>query len=391
MGHKSLLNVVTIGYAKRALEVGARERKRMSQYASVVGELHIIVFTRDTEGYPAEQKEGNLFLYATNTKTRLGMLWQAYQIGLQIINTNNNQWVVSSQDPFETSIVGRAIAMCHRAHHHVQVHGDVFNVLSYKASLIQRIRVIYGRYVIRRSECIRVVSERIKDSLIKYGVSAAKITVLPIQSDLTLFLDVGKKREYIVDKPLQFLYVGRFSSEKNISLLITAFAKVVTQFPEVRLTLLGDGPERRNLECLITSLHVEKQVTISSWRDDVPAVMMEHDVLCLSSDHEGWAMVLLEAAAAGLPVITTDVGCVGECVHDGQHGLVIGVGKEAEFVVALKKYVETPGLVKAHGQAGHVLAKNQVLPEEVFLAKMVEVWAVSVNEKPVILTSNGQT
>ncbi|MFT7644863.1 MAG: hypothetical protein ACI9BF_000524, partial [Candidatus Paceibacteria bacterium] len=103
-----LLNLITVGYAKRALEPETREWQRMKRYASVMGELHVIVFTRKAEGFPDRQQVGNLFLYATNAKTRPGMMWAAYVIGRRILKKNTERrWVVSSQDPFETALVIR--------------------------------------------------------------------------------------------------------------------------------------------------------------------------------------------------------------------------------------------------------------------------------------------
>jgi len=341
-----------------------------------MGELHTIVFARQSEGFPAKQQEGNLFLYTTNAKTKLGILWAAYRIGRGIIKKKREKrWVVSSQDPFETALVSRAIASGNRATNHVQLHGDVFNPRSYRESFLQRLRAVYGRDVVRHTSCIRVVSKRLKRSLESLGVSAAAITVLPIQADLEAFLNVGSERVYRSQLPLSFLYVGRFSPEKNLSLMIQAFMNITKEYPEASLTLLGSGPLQSALEDQVSKLGLENRVEFKGWTNDVPGVMAAHDVLCLSSDHEGWGMVLLEAAATGMPIITTDVGCAGEVVRDKENGQVVSVGKVDMYETAFRQYCSEPSLIPKHGHRSREIASTFALSETEYLNKLVEVYS----------------
>lgn len=367
------LNLITIGYAKRALELGSRERFKMLKYASVMGELHVIVFTLQSEKFPAVQQEGNLFLYATNAKTRLGILFSAYRIGRSIIKRGGiKSWMVSSQDPFETALVGRAIAGCNRASYHVQLHGDAFNPNSYSTSFFQQLRVVYGRYVIRHTKCIRVVSNRLKRRLEDFGISPKIITVLPIQADLDSFLEVGRRRVYQGKSTPLFLYVGRFAPEKNLPLMIDAFKNISKEFPEASLTLLGSGPLQSVLQAQVSTLGLDSKVDFKNWTDNVSGVMATHDILCLSSKHEGWAMVLLEAAATGMPIITTDVGCAGEVVIDNENGKVVSVENVNDYTSAFRQYCNNPHLVQEHGHEGHKLAATFSLSETEYLQKLVE-------------------
>ncbi|MCD5381652.1 MAG: glycosyltransferase [Candidatus Pacebacteria bacterium] len=316
------------------------------------------------------------------------MLFAAYRLGRSIINSQESKyWVVSGQDPFETSLVSRAIAKQGNSVSHVQVHGDVFNPLSYKTSLFQRLRAIYGRYVVSHTKSIRVVSNRIKISLQSLGVSPDTITVLPIQTDLEPFVSIVKTRTYKGSALPSFLYVGRFSSEKNVSLLIKAFKIASKGFPEARLTLLGSGYLKKKLQNQVSDLNLETRVIFQDWTDSVANVMQAHDVLCLSSDHEGWAMVILEAAAAGMPIVTTDVGCAGEVVVDGENGRVVSVGVLDDYVEALKQYLHKPEMVKVHGTASFELAKTHSVSRPEYLRILMESYTNS-NKNPDILTGN---
>lgn len=384
-------NVIAIGYAKRALVPHSRERTRMVRYAQQLRQYHLIVFTKHNEGFPAVQQEGNLYVYATNAYTKLGMLWRAIRIGRTILKSHNEWSVVSSQDPFETALVGRAVSFGNRATNHVQIHGDVFNPLSSNGQLLQRLRIIYGKYVVRHTPRIRVVSKRIKHSLELLGVSVKCITVLPIHADLETFFKVGEMRSHVVSGNLSFLYVGRFSKEKNLRLLINSFAEVAKKYSQSSLTLLGSGPEKDNLERLVAFHSLAGRVRFEPWSDEVSVFMAQHDVLCLSSDHEGWGMVMLEAAAAGMPIITTAVGCAGECVRDNENGHVVLVGDTEQYAAAMEQYLIEPGLVSTHGDRSTQIAKEVALSEAEYIQQLVDSFTFCREDKPVILTSNGKT
>lgn len=370
---QSLVSLVTIGYAKQILKEGTRERLRMVKYATVLREFHVIIFTLKKAGFPSVQKEGNLFLHATNARTRIGMLWNAYRIGQDILNKEpSRRWVVSSQDPFETSLVGSIIARGGHITHHVQLHGDVFNPDSYKSSFLQRLRVTYGRYIVRQAGCVRVVSDRLKQSLVNMNVPEEVVSILPIQADLKNFIAAKEHRSYKKESPLSFLYVGRFSSEKNIPLIIHAFSQVIKKFPGARLTLIGEGTEQGRLVELIKSLGVENSVYIKPWTNNVVESMMGHDIFCLASNHEGWGMVMAEAAATGMPVITTNVGCAGEIVKSNYNGQIVPVGDCEAYVTAMQHYLYHPELVEVEGQRGHSIVESHSLSETEYLKKFVE-------------------
>jgi glycosyltransferase involved in cell wall biosynthesis len=171
---------------------------------------------------------------------------------------------------------------------------------------------------------------------------------------------------------VSFLYVGRLAPEKNLPLIINAFAGLATTYSDAKLTLLGDGPLKHDLQTLISTLQLQGRITIKSWTEDVATEMSRHDVLCHSSHHEGWGMVLVEAAAAGLPVITTDVGCAGECVRSGETGQVMLVGDTQHYQQAMELYLRDPSLIAAEGTRGHTLVKEIMPNEATYIQHLVE-------------------
>lgn len=114
--------------------------------------------------------------------------------------------------------------------------------------------------------------------------------------------------------------VGRLVEVKNYPSLIKAMAIVRDRYPNTKLFLAGEGPERNKLEPLISELALEQNVTLLGRRDDVPALMKLYDIFVLPSFSEGLSNTLLEAMASGTPVVASRVGGNGEIVAEGISG-----------------------------------------------------------------------
>lgn len=152
--------------------------------------------------------------------------------------------------------------------------------------------------------------------------------------------------------------VGRLAPEKNQALLIRALAGELG--PRQRLILVGDGAERSSLETLSRDLHLEGFVRFTGARDDVARLLSAFDVFALSSRSEGLPLVLLEAQACALPVVSTRVGGIPDLVDDGQTGLLTAPGNEAAFGAALRTLRLDPLQCERLGRAGHdrVIARH---------------------------------
>jgi glycosyltransferase involved in cell wall biosynthesis len=149
---------------------------------------------------------------------------------------------------------------------------------------------------------------------------------------------------------------GRFvDREKRFSLLIDVMADIRREIPRAVLVLVGDGPDRRRYEQAIKSRGLEDTVRLEPWRHDLPSFLKSFDVFLQASNYEGWGRACVEAAAAGLPVITTDVGLAGELLIDGVSALVVPVGDREALSRAVVRLYSNPqerrGLARAAGEA----------------------------------------
>ena len=145
--------------------------------------------------------------------------------------------------------------------------------------------------------------------------------------------------------------VGRLDPVKNQSSLLKALAGLSPRFPNLRLTVVGDGPLRASLETQAASLAIIDKVTFTGARSDTPDLMRGFDVFVLPSINEGISNTILEAMATGLPVVAGRVGGNPELVVDGVTGRLYDPADPASLEQALLPYLTDPALRQAHGKA----------------------------------------
>lgn len=136
------------------------------------------------------------------------------------------------------------------------------------------------------------------------------------------FFDIAPPSETIGDCAA---YIGRVDENKNVVTLIRALADVRKTFPAVRLLIAGDGPDMPRVRATISELDLANAVELLGYvkHDRLPQVLTKARVLALPSQHEALGQVLLEAMAAGRPVIASRVGGITEIVSDGKNGLLV--------------------------------------------------------------------
>ena len=157
--------------------------------------------------------------------------------------------------------------------------------------------------------------------------------------------------------------VGRLNPVKDQAALIAAFARVHAAKPQARLVIVGDGPLRDALQARIDVAGLQAVAQLVGDRDDVPRWLTGMQVFALPSRSEGYSIALLEACAAGLPIVATDVGGNREIVREGINGALIAPGDVEALVHALHARVADPELAQQQGQAG----REWVLREGSFL------------------------
>ena len=154
------------------------------------------------------------------------------------------------------------------------------------------------------------------------------------------------------------LGVGTLHERKGFKYLISAYSKIHKDYPNSRLIIAGEGPERNSLENLIKNLSLSDKVFLIGQSNDVPALMQCSNLMVLPSLKEAFGLVLLEAMQAGLPIIASKVGGIPEIISSPEKGLLIEPANKNELVKSLHKLLSKDDLSKRFSQKGIEHWKN---------------------------------
>jgi len=249
-------------------------------------------------------------------------------------------------------------------------HGHVFH--SYFSPLKTRIFIEIERRLSGISDAIVAISEEQRNDLVNiYKVApAAKTHVIPLGFDLRKFGEqMEQKREsfrrhYQLEEGCVAIgIIGRIVPVKNHELFIRAWQKITTPFTQkIHAFLVGDGEDRLKAEKLCEELGIiyntpesrktGASLTFTSWIEDVDRVMAGMDIIALSSMNEGTPVSLIEAQAAGRPIVSTEVGGVRNAVLPNQSALLSPSGNVDLLAKNLLILISDPQLRTTMGLAG---------------------------------------
>lgn len=343
------MKILNISLEKNLFKDGSKPQQRVLGYSRLFERFDLIVLTEKNQ---ALLKFVNMEIHPTNSFSRLFYLCDAYSLGKKLLRKYQHE-VISAQDPFEAGFIAWLLARKNNVKLQIQLHGDYFASPYWREeTLFNRARYYLGRWIIKKASSVRVVSQRIKDSLVKLGLEPEKIIVLPIYTELLKReVNMAKEKEGVV-----FLTVGRLVKVKNIDLQIEAMSQIIKKYPATTLLIVGNGPERNNLEEKIKRSGLSEKIKLLDWQDDLTGFYSQADIFLLTSNYEGWGLVVIEAASFSLPIIMTDVGCAGQVIKNGEGGLVVTVGDKKALEEAMVKLIEDKELRKCLGQGARAAA-----------------------------------
>lgn len=317
-------------------------RERMRNYAEAIGELTIVLRGRKTQ----TETDGNLTIH----QVRCSKLFAPFVLGdyaRELVEKRGIE-LVSTQDPFEFGIAGVRATKDTAALLHIQVHTDFlspwfvraknYRSAQVKMPLLNRVRVRIADWVLPQAHGIRVVSERIRHSLIeRYGEGLAPISVIPVAVEVADCEPVPFPEHAF---RYNLLTVGRLEPEKRIEDILHALARVAHRYPMIGLMVVGEGRERKRLQKMATTLGLSQRVQFLGARRDVCGLMKSAQAYIQASAYEGYGRTLIEAAMAELPIITTDVGIVGEVLRGYEEVLPAPVGDSTQLSVHIVRLIE---------------------------------------------------
>ncbi|MBI3448540.1 MAG: glycosyltransferase [Acidobacteria bacterium] len=146
--------------------------------------------------------------------------------------------------------------------------------------------------------------------------------------------------------------VGRLHPDKGQRLLVEAAPAIFRGLPRAKILLVGDGPQRGEIEARVRELRLDGRIELLGDRRDVPSLLAGMDLLVLPSASEGFANAALEGSSSGLPVVVSDVGGNPEIVEDGITGRVFRPGDAAMLASCVVDLLRDPDTARRAGAAG---------------------------------------
>lgn len=271
--------------------------KRMAEYKEAFGELDILL------------AHGNIFRF-------IGTFFAGFKM------LSREKYDVITAQGTEHALLAWIFSKLFKTPWQMQIHTDIFSPYFWHGSFKNKLRVVLAKFLLRRADCVRVVSEKIKKSLTAYGVKL--MAVIPI------FVDTEKIKNASIKTDLHKKYPGRFiilmasriTREKNIGLALETIS-LIRENKRIMLLVVGDGPEVESLKFKAYKLGLNDNVVFEPNTDDLISYYKTCDLFLLTSNYEGYGRTLVEAAAArldsarqaGAKIVSSDVGIASEILE----------------------------------------------------------------------------
>lgn len=221
------------------------------------------------------------------------------------------------------------------------------------------------RWILRHMDRVVCVSDGQAAKVRRAGVHHDRIRVIHNAINLARFdrPDVGGRAilESLFPTPpaLIVIGVGRLSPEKGFDQFVEAARILAPRYPTTGFMIVGDGPDRAMLEGRVREAKLVDRFVFAGFRSDVDNLLPGADVLVQSSYTEGLPNVVLEACAAGIPVVATDVGGTSEVVQDGVNGYLVPSGDPEILATRLGELLNAPAQRRSMGADGREFVRKE--------------------------------
>jgi glycosyltransferase involved in cell wall biosynthesis len=353
------VNVLLIGSdaSLSANRSHVNSQDRLVLYGKYTSKIFMVVLSARNKSSTVKRLSSNVTVYAHSSKKILVAL-NSYRTCCRICKENNIN-VVSTQDPFFTGFLGYLLKLRFKIPLNIQIHGNVFGNSYWLHENRQNYLLHeFGKQVIAKADTIRAVSKLAKKELAASGVKETKIYVCPVPVDQTKFntfsvAEVAETRKkYGFKNGKIVLFVGRLVKAKNIPNLLKAAQMVLEEYPDTTFVLCGDGDQKKSLMSLSNEFGISKNVFFVGQigNADLARFYQACDFFVLPSDYEGLAMVLVEAALFGKPIVATNVSGSCEVVVHGETGFLVPPRNSDQLSLRIKDLIRQPELAKSMGE-----------------------------------------
>lgn len=206
------------------------------------------------------------------------------------------------------------------------------------------------------SDCVICVSENVKKHAQSMMGVQNKLVTIYNGVEAPAFLAREDAHMKLAPHVTAHTWIGTISElvpNKGLDILIDAFSRIASDFPDAHMVVIGEGEQRLELEQLIHTKNIENRITLCGHVYEASRLLPAFDIFTLTSRKEGFPYALLEAGHASLPILTTRVGGIPEIIENTVSGILVRPGDVRETEVALRRLLEHAELRTQLGEALH--------------------------------------
>lgn len=340
------MRVIFISTDKKIYEPGSAVTRRFEDYKKLFDEVYIVVLNRN--------------------------IFSAYKTAKSIIHNSKfiiQNLIISSQDPFETGIVGVLLKLKFGLPLQIQLHTDFNNKYFLLSTPLNFVRFFLAHLILPFADSVRVVSERVRSNI---GELAQNVNVLPISQGEALKNLVPKASPWEKKEKITILTVARLEKEKDLETAIRVFAQILNKYPNTEFVIVGEGSERKNLEKLANDLELQEKVKFAGWQNNVVRFFENAHIYISTSLFEGYGMSLVEAASAKMSMVLSDAGIAGEIFRDGESAFICKPKDIVCFTSALEQLIKDENLRAQMGERAFSAVLAHVISKETYLDRFKE-------------------
>lgn len=362
--------------------------QRFKYYSEYLERLDVLIPTTTMKNSKVRKINDILTIYPCYGRNRVFSLLKLYLTARKICKENSVDLIVT-QDPL-VGLIGLILKREFGCKLNVNVFGlEIFNELIERnyTDIIYRL-ITY--YVLKNADVIRTDGTRDRKTLIRklnlFPEEVYRIPVIPSPESILKFISsngISIRNKLLENKYNNIiLFVGMLIKIKNVPNLLHAAKIVLKKHPRTLFVIVGDGPEREYLQKLCVKLKIQKNVKFLGLirYENIPEYFAACDIFVLPSWSEGFARVLMEAAYAKKPIVSTNVSGADDIIVCGKSGFIVDINDPEALAEKIIWLLENPKEIKKMGRIGfkHAL---KTLNFEKNVEKLIEMWGVKSCER----------
>jgi glycosyltransferase involved in cell wall biosynthesis len=320
--------------------------------ATQVEQYFVVNLTKNLPSQKSYVKD-NLTVIPTKSPCRLFFLINAFLISRKIIKSNKIS-LITTQDPYECGLLGLFLKILYGIPLNIQIRSSILNNKKYlKEKLINRVFHFISKRVIRFADTIGVPSQEQIDKLKGLKISEDRLFCVPTILDLNRFSTakpIDLRGEFKLSKTSKIIMIsGRLVKQKNLYETLSLFDKIQASYGDVYFFILGKGPERDGLEDFVKVNNIKNVVFTGEIANKLtPKYYKAADIFILNSLYEGASKSLQEAAASGLPLVSSNTTGAAQIINNS--GYI--TRSDDEFVEKTLFLLNNPEVAKEFGDNG---------------------------------------